>query len=220
MKLSNFEKFEVIFGATLLFVLSLLMGLALASSAPAVSANMSLSQDGSSQYSFDELSSNASRTLLYVRGSASEELLSGTGPRYDENEISHLRDVRQLLAPALLAVFPVLLLALVFFYRGFFGSKARVLDAALKGALVLSGAIFGGLGIIGLLSFSLLFEKFHELLFPQGNWTFAADSLLIQTFPLQFWVNEAILVLIGVVLTNLVYFSLRLLLKQYGKLSR
>ena len=43
--------------------------------------------------------------------------------------------------------------------------------------------------IFVLLSFNTSFTVFHQLFFPQGNWQFPADSLLIQTFPLKFFVS-------------------------------
>jgi uncharacterized membrane protein len=41
------------------------------------------------------------------------------------------------------------------------------------------------LGVV--MGFDQLFTLFHYIVFPQGNWQFPADSLLIQTFPLAFF---------------------------------
>jgi len=38
--------------------------------------------------------------------------------------------------------------------------------------------------------FNTSFEAFHELLFPQGNFAFAWNSQLIQTFPPLFWLLQ------------------------------
>jgi integral membrane protein (TIGR01906 family) len=40
-----------------------------------------------------------------------------------------------------------------------------------------------------LLNFNSSFTIFHQIFFPQGNWTFPADSLLIQTFPIKFFIE-------------------------------
>jgi len=45
------------------------------------------------------------------------------------------------------------------------------------------------LGVLSLLFFDFIFAIFHKIFFPQGNWLFAADSLIIQTFPLEFLVS-------------------------------
>ncbi len=42
-----------------------------------------------------------------------------------------------------------------------------------------------------LVEWSWLFEVFHHVFFPQGNWRFPAGSLLIQTYPEQFFVRFA-----------------------------
>ena len=46
-------------------------------------------------------------------------------------------------------------------------------------------------GLAGTLDFDALFTAFHGLFFAEGTWTFASDSLLIQTFPEQFWATAA-----------------------------
>ncbi|HLC91354.1 MAG TPA: DUF1461 domain-containing protein [Candidatus Nanoarchaeia archaeon] len=43
--------------------------------------------------------------------------------------------------------------------------------------------------LLALLFFDQLFTAFHLLFFPQGNWTFPYNSLLIRTFPLQFFMK-------------------------------
>ena len=51
--------------------------------------------------------------------------------------------------------------------------------------------IGGGVVILGwvLIDFNSLFTVFHLLLFPQGNWQFSFDSLLIRTFPIEFFIS-------------------------------
>ena len=44
--------------------------------------------------------------------------------------------------------------------------------------------------------FAQLFDRFHEVFFPQGNYTFAFDSMLIQTYPATFF--QAALIMIAV----------------------
>lgn len=52
---------------------------------------------------------------------------------------------------------------------------------------------------LGLLVFNSFFVTFHEVLFPQGNWQFPAESVLIQIFPESFWkmMLAVILVILG-----------------------
>lgn len=208
-KPTAFETFEIIFGAGVFIVLALALSLFLASSAPAVGLNMKLSHSSSELSLQGELHANALRSLAYVRGATALETLQTPlegGMTYTQDELAHLSDVRTLLVPVLWALFPLSVLTFIFLLRGFFGSKAYVLSRVLKTA-AWSLSIFLLLTlVIGMFSFDFLFTQFHHLLFPQGNWMFPLDSLLIQTFPLQFWSNAAIMVLIGIVGTTMMYF--------------
>ncbi len=62
------------------------------------------------------------------------------------------------------------------------------------------GFFWGGVaGIVGigiifivqLFSFNAVFDLFHRPLFASGSWVFESDSVIIQTFPLDFFVRIA-----------------------------
>ncbi|MFH1071957.1 MAG: DUF1461 domain-containing protein [Nanoarchaeota archaeon] len=56
--------------------------------------------------------------------------------------------------------------------------------------------------------FGLLFTGFHSLFFPQGNWQFPADSLLITLFPEQFFRDIAEKIFVrSFVIAVLLYFA-------------
>jgi integral membrane protein (TIGR01906 family) len=103
---------------------------------------------------------------------------------YTPDELSHLRDVRATISWALLAGFSLALLAVLFvtLFR-----SSRILRAALLAGgllcLVLPLVIGGGLWLF----FDETFELFHRIVYPQGNWQFSQESLLISTFPGQYW---------------------------------
>jgi uncharacterized membrane protein len=42
-------------------------------------------------------------------------------------------------------------------------------------------------GVVGFIAFDPLFELFHRLFFPGGNWEFPADSNMIRLYPYAFW---------------------------------
>ncbi len=117
-------------------------------------------------------------------------------------EISHLDDVSRLYKPTEI----VLNTLAVFAWAILFLAVYR--NVNFRFALQLSGKILAGLLIAwstGLLFFSIFFEKFHELLFPGGNWSFPADSLLITIFPETFWKLELGAILLFVFLFVLLY---------------
>lgn len=63
--------------------------------------------------------------------------------------------------------------------------------------------------ILSIFAFNGLFTLFHQMFFPQGNWIFANDSLLITTFPIEFFIKIArnIFILSLISGTFLIYLS-------------
>ncbi len=105
---------------------------------------------------------------------------------YTALERSHMQDVKSVLLGAKL-LFEVLffVMAILLWYLI---QQQKWQDAVYYGGLatlILVGFILLGL----LINFNLVFTLFHSLFFPQGNWQFAADSLLIQTFPLDYFIS-------------------------------
>jgi len=112
-------------------------------------------------------------------------------PGFDAAAVSHLLDVRSVIAGArtvtgILAAIVAVWLATVIALRRFdYIAPALFLGAAMCVAIVVLGAV------AGLLNFDALFTWFHGLFFAAGTWEFPADSLLIEVFPEQFWSTAA-----------------------------
>ncbi len=104
---------------------------------------------------------------------------------YAPLELSHLQDVKRVMFKADLVFYlSVLVIAsILLFYR----KDKETLLSFLKTAVIAEG-IFVIVTLISLLlGFNYTFNLFHDVFFPQGNWQFAADSVLIQTFPIEFF---------------------------------
>jgi hypothetical protein len=111
----------------------------------------------------------------------------GGQPGFDGPAVSHLLDVRGVIASARVATgIASLLLAA---YVAYCVVKRR--SARLAAGLRAGAAVSGTLVVLGLvaaaLDFSWFFTEFHGLFFASGTWTFPADSLLIRLFPERFW---------------------------------
>lgn len=123
------------------------------------------------------------------------ELLVGPGafsfpgpdlqPFYDPSEASHLRDARLLLYLLLGAgMISGIALAVAL-------TRARDRRSTWRGigrgaAVVVVGVVMLGVG--GLVAFGPLFELFHRLFFPGGNWAFDPRTQhLVQLYPFAFW---------------------------------
>lgn len=123
-------------------------------------------------------------------------------PVLNERERSHMRDVRTVFmgffALALILVVAALAIA---WRRGPGSGRARSWAAVRTGSLVLAVGLIA-LGGVALVAFDVLFEIFHQLLFPGGSYTFdPTTERLVQLFPFRFWQETAIAV--GVVAVNL-----------------
>lgn len=130
-------------------------------------------------------------------------------PGFAPLEVSHLEDVAQVMK-YVSYVFYFLLLAVtlsITYYRKEKTFLAKLSEYGGK-VTILSMLIVGGLSV---LFFDHAFILFHALFFPQGNWQFSADSLLIQTFPLDFFVHMSrniflLTLLLGIIFILLEYF--------------
>ncbi|CAN5783434.1 hypothetical protein BH23CHL8_BH23CHL8_31380 [soil metagenome] len=106
---------------------------------------------------------------------------------YDAAERGHLADARLLLGTALLAGATALLAVGLSLWRSDGDRRATLWRAVSLGGLATSlGAV--GLGMAGILAFGPLFELFHQVFFPGGNWAFdPTRQRLVQLYPMAFW---------------------------------
>lgn len=121
---------------------------------------------------------------------------------YTTDEIAHLRDARTLLW-LLLATGAICATALaVRLWRGIDASGTWG-GIARGGAVAAAGTLL--IGVIGFVAFEPLFELFHRVFFPGGNWAFdATTSRLVQLYPFAFWELAAAALGIGVVVLGTV----------------
>jgi|SRR3989344_8235528 len=135
---------------------------------------------------------------------------------YTTAEISHLQDVAVVMNNVNIAFYVLAIMVggiLVYSWK-----RRDLLQSMLR---------YGGLATISLLCFLLLllvidfnwlFTLFHQLFFPQGNWQFAGDSLLIQNFPIGFFVNTGLLMFGLTLASGIIIFFISIMVKyKYQK---
>jgi integral membrane protein (TIGR01906 family) len=114
-------------------------------------------------------------------------------PGFDVSAVSHLADVRRVITAAQYATWVLAILLGIWLGVALArGHQRHVGHALLAGAVWCAALIFLA-ALAGTLNFDALFTAFHGLFFAAGTWMFASDSLLIQTFPEQFWATAAAL---------------------------
>jgi integral membrane protein (TIGR01906 family) len=106
-------------------------------------------------------------------------------PFYDPSEVSHLRDARTLLYLLLGAgLVSSIAIGVPLARRPDRASTWRGIGRG--GAAVVLGVVVLAVG--GLLAFGPLFELFHRVFFPGGNWAFDPRTQhLVQLYPFAFW---------------------------------
>ena len=107
---------------------------------------------------------------------------------FTEKEISHMDDVRALLLKIffLFCVSLIILVILLILARK---SPGGILRAAGRVSVISSSAVLFIFILLYFLSinFSHLFDNFHLIFFPQGNYMFPENSLLITLFSFNFF---------------------------------
>lgn len=115
--------------------------------------------------------------------------------QFNEKEQGHLMDVVFLMRLGFL----LFILSMLFF--AYLIKRTNFIKKGFYFSIIL-------LLILIIMPFKIIFTIFHLILFPQGNWTFPADSIIIQTFPFEFFYFYAIsLLLYSIFFAFMLYYS-------------
>lgn len=116
---------------------------------------------------------------------------------FGADEVSHMADVKALFlltfsVQSASAMFLLLVsgLAAYAFRRAAWGTLALWLR---RGPLI-GGGVIAVLGVAALVAFDPLFTLFHNIAFPQGNFTFPQTADLVRVFPFGFWRDITLLI--------------------------
>ena len=109
---------------------------------------------------------------------------------YTAQEISHVEEVRVVMDYADYFFYVLTILIFSLLIKNYHHKEE--VKVVLKRAGITTMAAMAFILLVTLFFFNEIFTLFHVLFFPQGNWIFAADSLLIQTFPVTFFIMMSI----------------------------
>ena len=116
---------------------------------------------------------------------------------FGADEVSHMADVKQLFLltfrlQGASALFLLLVTGLaVYAYRG---AVWATLAAWLRRGPLVTAGVMAVFGIASLVAFDALFTLFHNIAFPQGNFSFPQTADLIRVFPFGFWRDMTLLI--------------------------
>ncbi len=108
-------------------------------------------------------------------------------PIFTPAEKSHMQDVRSIFQKLIVletVVWMLFFLSLLLFV--FQKEKLLIIKWFLRGSCIALG-FFLFLLLAVAVDFEAIFNLFHRIFFPQGNWSFDQSSLLVQLFPLEFF---------------------------------
>lgn len=128
----------------------------------------------------EQLDESLDAITLYIQDEFDEQRLAEV---IGEAEAAHLHDVRDVLATARTIIITLVLIALIFAALITANNGAHTLIVLPRSIGIATLICSAGAGLLAL-AFELSFSLFHTLAFPQGNYTFAAESVLIRLFPL------------------------------------
>lgn len=106
-----------------------------------------------------------------------------------EDALGHLDDCYSLISQVSGKLWGINLAAVLLLLALFFTGRRHLAGMVLCIAPCALLAFLVICGIWGFIDFAGLFTVFHHLLFPQGNWAFPANSLLICLLPTNFWIG-------------------------------
>ena len=134
----------------------------------------------------------ASESIEYIRGNRTLEQFKALGV-YDEREIKHMVDVRELVdkVKIVLPIIAVLMIASLIALAREKENRALAARGLLNGAVLTIG-LFVAVGFFAAIGFQTFFTLFHKVFFEGETWLFNYTDSLIQFYPLPFWFATSI----------------------------
>ncbi len=132
---------------------------------------------------------------------------------YGSAELSHLRDVQRIMRITNFMFWG--LLGALFFIVTYHWNNKNELPRCLKYGGITTIVSIGIITLFLGIAFNSSFVIFHQLFFPQGNWQFAADSLLIQTFPIGFFIKISFFIFGMALAGGLLIFLVSVVMRRY-----
>jgi len=106
---------------------------------------------------------------------------------YNERELQHMQDVKQVTQSALRVRRVGAGLILVLVLAIWRGAGGRLALEALQAGSRLTAITMIVLGVVLLVGFAVIFVGFHQVFFDPNTWTFRFEDTLIRLFPERFW---------------------------------
>lgn len=135
---------------------------------------------------------------------------------YTADELSHMSDVRNFFVVFL---FVIVISALIFALAlaSFLKSrKKKQFQKTLGIQLIVVPAVFlillAAIAILIFSDWENVFELFHHIFFPQGNWQFSSDSLMLKMLPSGIFFDGAIFIIVNWAISIIAFITFGIIL--------
>jgi integral membrane protein (TIGR01906 family) len=132
-------------------------------------------------YAVDYLINNAGISYL------GDLTFAGGNPLFNERELSHMHDVKNVVRPSLLIGYLSWVVLLAVALSAWFGKWSFEYLRGLKRGGWLTVGLVVAIGLFAAISFDTFFTEFHALFFVGNSWQFYYSDTLIRLFPMRFW---------------------------------
>ncbi len=133
-----------------------------------------------------------------------DQTFADGSPQYNERELSHMQDVKDLTQMVLLvwqlSLAMLTILAVWAWKSDWLDAFKHMLSRGGQFTLYALGAIL----LFALLSFNVFFTSFHGLFFEGDTWLFYFSDTLIRLFPIRFW-RDVVFVIGGLSIFGALY---------------
>ena len=136
---------------------------------------------------------------------------------FNERELGHMVDVKQVMRTSFTVWYALLGFSLAVMIWFLVMREWKVFSQATTwGAWLTIGLIVAILVFLAI-SFSQLFDRFHQLFFAEGSWIFYQSDTLIRLFPIVFWRDAFILVSVLSLLVAGLILIIKCVIKKHVK---
>jgi integral membrane protein (TIGR01906 family) len=138
-------------------------------------------------------------------------------PAFNEREIRHMEDVKELLDiffPLVYGSAVLFLIALLILRDPGLVGKALIISSIVSLTLLASALL------LSITNYDLAFETFHLYLFDPHSWRFHYTDTLLRLYPMKFWYDATILVILSSMALNLLSITAGVVLLYFSWTSR
>ena len=143
-----------------------------------------------------------------VSGVAAKMAKVGDRFALDKDAFSHLDDCNELINAIVPGIRIAGIIAILCFLVLLVLRQWRWLGRMLSISTLVLLLAFAFMGTWAFFDFYSFFTAFHGVFFPQGNWTFSAESLLICMYPTAFWMSMGALWLATTAIASIIILTL------------